>query len=104
MSTPVMVTIVGTPVACKEGIKESWREVASWAAGQLASRFGSSVRVEYFDLFDPDCPPLPDGVQLPLVLVNSQILSSGEKISIPAIRRRLEGIGIDSLRRDQTSS
>ena len=92
MSAPVVVTIVGAPVACKEGVKDSWREVADWAEGQLTARFGDAVRVEYFDLFDPDCPPLPGGAQLPLVLVNAQILSSGGKISIPAIRRHIEEI------------
>ena len=35
MSKPILVKIVGAPVACKDGIKESWREVAGWAAGQL---------------------------------------------------------------------
>ena len=92
MSAPVVVTIVGAPIACKECVKDSWREVADWAEGQLTARFGNAVRVEYFDLFDADCPPLPGGAQLPLVLVNAQILSSGGKISIPAIRRRIEEI------------
>jgi len=92
MSAPVVVTIVGAPIACKEGVKDSWREVADWAEGQLTARFGDAVRVEYFDLFDPDCPPLPGAAQMPLVLVNVQILSSGGKISIPAIRRRIEEI------------
>ncbi len=89
-----VVQIVGAPVACADGVKDTWREVATWAAGQLVARFGSSVRVDYFDLFDPACPPLPDGAQLPLVLVNGQVVSSGGKVSVPAIRRHLEGQGI----------
>ncbi len=94
MDSPAVVQIIATPVACADGVKDSWREVAGWTAGKLAERFGDAVRVEYFDLFDPDCPPLPGGVQLPLVLVNDQVLSSGEKISIPAISRQLEKLGI----------
>jgi hypothetical protein len=94
MAPPIVVQITAAPVACADGAKDMWREVATWAAGQLAGRFGEAVRVEYFDLFDPACPTLPPGAQLPLVLVNGEVLSSGDKISVPAIRRRLEALGI----------
>lgn len=96
MSGQAFVQIIGAPVACAEGVKETWRDVAGWAAGQLASRFGEAVRVEYLDLFDPACPPLPEGSQLPLVLVNGQVVSSGGKVSVPAIRRHLESLGLGS--------
>lgn len=95
MKTVVAVQIVGALMAaCDDGVQDKWREVAAWAADQLARRFGESIRVQYFDLFDPACPPLPPGAQLPLVLVNGEILSSGDKISAPAIRRRLEALGV----------
>lgn len=97
MERKALVQIIGTLVACADGIKDSWREVAGWTAEKLAARFGDAVRVEYFDLFDPDCPPLPEGAQLPLVLVNGQVLSSGGKISIPAINRHLEKLGITTV-------
>lgn len=90
MSAPVMVAIVGAPIACKEGLKDTWREVAGWAAGQLTARFGEAVQVRYYDLFDADCPSMPPQSQLPLVLVNGELLSSGGKISVPAIRRKIE--------------
>jgi disulfide oxidoreductase YuzD len=86
--------IIGAPVACADGVKDTWRDVAEWAAGQLAAHFGESVQVQYFDLFDPARPPLPPGAQLPLVLVNGEVLSSGGKISVPAIRRQLEALGL----------
>ncbi len=92
--TQALVQIIGAPIACKEGVKDSWREVAEWAAGQLKSRFGESVQVLYFDLFDPACPSLPPGTQLPLVMVNDQVLTSGGKVSIPAIRKRLQELGL----------
>lgn len=82
--------MIGVPIACKDGVKETWREVAGWAAGQLKARFGDNVDIIYYDLFDPGCPPIPSGAQLPLVLVNGEVLSSGGKISVPAIRRRIE--------------
>ena len=90
MSDPIVVQIIGAPIACAEGVKDSWREMARWATGQLQNRFGDSVRVEYYDLFDPTCPHLPPDAQLPLVLVNGEVLSSGGKLPMPAIRKRLE--------------
>lgn len=84
------VVIVGAPVACKDGIKETWREVADWAAGKLKARYGGQVEVAYFDLFDPNCPTIPSDGQLPLVLVDGKMVSSGGKISIPLIRKKLE--------------
>jgi hypothetical protein len=93
MNATALVQIIGAPVACREGVKESWRDVAQWVASQLANRFGDGVRVEYFDLFDPACPPFPPESQLPVVLVNGEVVSSGGKISVPLIRRRLESLG-----------
>jgi hypothetical protein len=94
MTVPIVVQIIGAPVACAEGVKDTWREVAAWAAGQLRGHFGDSVRVDYYDLFDPACPTLPSGAQLPFVLVNGEVLSSGGKLSVPAIRRRVETIEV----------
>ena len=92
MSEPILVQIIGAPIACKEGVKDTWREVAEWADGQLQQRFGKGVQVQYFVLFDPACPPMPSGAQLPLVLVNGEVLTMGGKISVPAIRRKIEMI------------
>ena len=92
--TPAVVHIIGAPVACAEGVKDTWRDVAKHTADQLSARFGDRVRIRYFDLFDADCPALPDEAQLPLVLLNNEVLSSGGKISVPAIRKRIEALGI----------
>ena len=90
MTAPVLVQIIGAPIACSDGVKDSWRDVAGWAAGQLQAWFGKDVSVQYYDLFDSACPPIPPGVQLPLVLVNGKVLSSGGKISVPLIRKQVE--------------
>jgi hypothetical protein len=90
----VNVQVVSAPVACVEGVKETRREVASWAAGQLKARYGIAVMVEYFDLFHPACPALPPDARLPVVLVNGIVLSSGSKLSIPALCRRIEALGV----------
>ena len=92
MSGPVLIQIIGAPVACKEGVKDSWREVARWAQGQLKARFEDAVQVKYHDLFDADCPPIPADAQLPLVLAEGDVVSSGGKISVPAIRRAIEAL------------
>lgn len=84
------VVIIGAPVACKEGIKETWREVTEWAAGQLRSRYGEQVKVQYYDLFDPQCPAIPPEGQLPVVMVDGQVIRCGGKISIPLIRKTIE--------------
>lgn len=92
MTAPVLVQIIGAPIACSDGVKDSWREVASWAAGQLQTRFGAEVCVQYYDLFDADCPSIPPGAQLPLVLVNGEVLSKGGKISVPLIRKQVDAL------------
>jgi hypothetical protein len=90
-----VVQIIGAPVGtCGGEVKNTWRDVAAWAASKLAARFGETVRVEYFDLLDPTCPSLPADARLPLVVVNGEVVSSGGKMSIPAIRKRLEAIGL----------
>jgi hypothetical protein len=90
MTTPSVVQIVGAPIACAEGVKDSWREVAAWADDQLRVRYGDAVRVQYYDLFDANAPDLPPQAQLPVVIVDGVVVSSGGKISLPAIRRQLD--------------
>jgi len=60
-----------------------------WLTPNCSVVFGDTVRVDYFDLFDPACPALPPGSALPVVLINGQVFSNGGKISIPAIRKHL---------------
>lgn len=95
MNTAITVAIVGSPIACAEGVKETWRELADWAAAQLRTRYGDQVQVAYYDLFDPACPPLPAGGQLPLVTVDGETVISGGKLAMPVIGRRLEALGVE---------
>jgi hypothetical protein len=90
MSNSALVQIVGVPVACAEGTKDSWREVSNWVAGQLRVRFGDRVQVKYYNLFDVDCPLMPAEAQLPLVLIEGEVVSSGGKISMSLLRKKLE--------------
>ncbi len=92
-----VVQIIGAQVACSGGVKDSWRGVAALTAEQLARHFEGRVRVEYYDLFDPACPQMPQDAQLPLVLVQGEVFSSGGKISVPGIRTRLEELGLEKV-------
>jgi hypothetical protein len=92
MNEPVLVQIVGAPIACEEGVKDSWREVSAWAARQLKACFGEAVQVKYYDLFDAHCPSVPTGARLPLVLVDNKATISGGKISIPIIRNQIYAV------------
>ena len=92
MSKPVLVQIVGAPVACAGGMKDSWREVSNWVAGQIRVRFGDRVQVNYYNLFDVDCPPMPAEAQLGLVLIEGEVVSSGGKISVSLLRKKLEAL------------
>jgi hypothetical protein len=89
MPVPVLVQIVGAQIVCAEGLKDSWRELADYARRQLETRFNGSCRVEYFDLFDPGCPQMPADAQLPYVMVAGEKFSSGGKLNIPAIGKRV---------------
>ena len=92
MTRPILVQIIGAPIACADGVKDTWRDVARWAEDQLKRRFGETVRTKYYDFFDADCPAMPDDAQLPVVLVNGETTINGGKISIPAIRRKIESL------------
>ncbi|MEX2162247.1 MAG: hypothetical protein WD751_10075 [Anaerolineales bacterium] len=92
MSQPVLVQIIGAPIACADGVKDSWRDVAKWAIGQLKGHFGETVEARYVDLFDADCPSLPADAQLPVVLVNGEMTINGGKIAMPAIRCKVEEV------------
>lgn len=94
MSEPAIIQIIGSPVACADGVKDTWRDLAGWIGGKLRARYGTAVTTTYYDLFDPNCPLLPPDAQLPLVLVNGELVSSGGKLSMPVIRHQLDALGV----------
>lgn len=72
---------------------DAWREAAGWVNDQLSTRFGDGVKVVYHDLFDADCPALPQNAQLPLVMIDGSVVSSGSKLSVPLLRKAVEAHG-----------
>ena len=87
----IKVQIIGAQIACSTGLKDSWRELAAFVKGQLSVRFPNKVEVEYFDLFDERCPSFPKDAQIPVVLIDEELFSSGGKIAIPRLTKYLEG-------------
>lgn len=94
MDNPHLVQIIAAPIDCKCGAKDTWREVAKWASGQLREFYGDKVQTRYYDRFDTDCPNIPHPSELPVILVDGQLLSAGGKISVPAIRKKLAEFGL----------
>lgn len=84
------IEIIGAPVACKEGVKDTWREVAVWTSNKLKSYYGNEVHVLYYDLFDATLPAMPINEPLPIVLVDGIVVSCGGKISVPLIRKKIQ--------------
>ena len=104
MNDSVVVRIFGVPMACSKGVVDAWRNVANQASGQLARRFGDRVTVEYYDLMSADMDRFPEvlakvsaGAQVPLVIVGDDLLSSGGKVSVPAIAKHLSSLLPDRL-------
>lgn len=92
MMGTIRIQMVGTQVACVDGVKDTWREIGDWAKDQLTAQFGSIIAFEYYDLFEPDCPELPQVAQLPLILVEGELVINGSKVSIPVIRKKIEAM------------
>jgi disulfide oxidoreductase YuzD len=106
----VTVRVFGVPTTsgCDCGTNTgTWRDATEWVARALRTRFGDQVRVEYFDLFLDAPDAFPQVMELvargeakpPLVFVGEELLSAGERISGPAIRRRLEALGLAEAKR-----
>jgi hypothetical protein len=85
----VIVQIIGSPVACPAGTKDTWRELADYARRQLKVKFKEGCQLEYYDLFDPACPQLPSDAELPFVIIAGEKFSSGGKLNISAISKRV---------------
>ena len=90
----VTVEIVGVPVACGDRVKHSWREIAAWVSRELDRAFDGAVRVQYHDFFEVGCPALPADAKLPIVLIDGEPITVGEKISLPLIRKTLVNRGV----------
>jgi hypothetical protein len=92
----VLIHITGSLVACSQGTRDDWRDLAGWLASKMTALYGDQVAVKYCDIFDTDCPSLPPDAKLPIVKINEEVVSMGGKISMTVIRKKLESLGIAS--------
>ncbi len=98
----ITVRVFGVPTASSCGPQDAWQDATSWIARSLKTQFGEQVCVEYYDLFSAALDAFPNVMELvargeaqpPLIFVGDELLSSGGPISGPAIRRRLETLGL----------
>lgn len=89
-----VIQITGSLIACSQGVRDDWRDLSEWLRSKMAALYGDQVTVKYYDIFDPDCSGLPPDAILPVVWVNEEVLSMGEKISMTLIRKKIESLGI----------
>jgi hypothetical protein len=87
------------------GANDAWQGAADQARRRLAAAFGPQVEVEFYAASSPEINRFPQALALirlgaaplPLVFIGDELLSTGGKVLIPEISRRLEALG---LRRD----
>jgi hypothetical protein len=89
---PIRIRIIGAKVACSQGLRDDWRDVAQWTASKLIVLYGDKFDFKYYDILDNDCPVLPANAKLPIVSINGEVISMGGKISIPLICKKIESI------------
>ena len=89
----VQIEVIGSLIACSEGIRDDWRDITHWLGKKLNAQYDGQVEVKYYDLFDESKPELPENARLPVVMINRTVISQGEKISIPKIRDHLTNLG-----------
>ncbi len=97
--TEAKIIIIGSLIACSEGMRDDWRDIANWLSDKLKIQYGSQVNVTYFDLFDSEVPALPADAKLPVIIINGSIFSMGEKISVMKIKKEIQSLGISPLER-----
>ena len=94
---PVVVRIVGAT--------DAWQKAADTVRLRLTRAFGPAVEVMYYTASAPEINAFPQALALirlgnaplPLVFIGEELFSTGGKLMIPKISRRLEALG---LRRD----
>ncbi len=105
LDRPITVRVFGVPTAGNCDCQQGWRDAAEWVGRSLKAYFGDQVCVEYQDVFtDHDVMPqvlemvARGEAQPPIVFIGDEIFSSGGRISGPAIRKRLEALGVEKLK------
>lgn len=102
LGLPVVVRVFGIPAAPGCPADQTWEAVTRWMGERLAGRFGAQVQTEYVDLFGSAMTRFPEVTALvtggaaspPIVTVDGTVVSAGGKVSVPAVRKTLEALGL----------
>jgi disulfide oxidoreductase YuzD len=94
--TKVRVVILAVSAGSCAG-KPTWESATNVLRHQLSRRFGDAVSVEYVELFSTrsfELQAVLDAIgsgslQVPVVLVNDQVLSNGLKLNEGTVARRV---------------
>jgi hypothetical protein len=84
------------------GATDAWQRAADYARRRLRRAFGPQVQVAYYTASSPEINRFPQALALvrlgnallPLVFIGDELFSTGGKILIPEISRRLETLGV----------
>jgi hypothetical protein len=84
------------------GATDAWQAAAETVRRRLISAFGPQVQVEYYTASSPEISRFPQALALirlgnpplPLVFIGDDLFSTGGKLLIPEISRRLEALGL----------
>jgi len=77
---------------------DAWRDITHVIGGHLKKIFGDSVCVEYIDTFGPEMSGhaavasriAQESLQLPVIYIDEELFTSGDKINGPALRKEIE--------------
>jgi len=99
-----IVRIFGLPIAgCKPG--KSWQDAAEFAKDYLVLKFGNQVEVEYIELLPSRWKDFPEIIELinkgkakiPIIFVNSEVISTADKINVSQIEKHLLNMGVKNI-------
>jgi hypothetical protein len=84
------------------GANDAWQGAADTARRRLTKAFGPQIQVESSTATSPGISPFPQALALirlgaaplPLVFIGDELFSTGGKVMIPEISRRLEALGL----------
>ena len=97
----VIVRVFGLPITgCKPG--KSWKDAVEFAKEQLTLKFGNQIEVEYIDFLPSRWTDFPEiaelinsgAAKIPIIFINSEIMSTNGKINVSQIEKHLLSMGV----------
>ncbi len=102
------IHIFGLPIAACDPSK-TWKAAADLIGRRLQSRYGSTIRTTYVELYSPESfefehitKLLQEGAAPPFVTIDGRLIQSGGKLSERRIVQELERRDADEVSNTQT--